>query len=182
MATVVNKITLEVRRSVHTPETDYENGDWLIDPDIPSIYDEEGNFVEYEPKRYWKVEGDNVILKTAAERTAADAEWLSQVKSDKKDEFKEGLGEALRSKYSDDEKLSLLLILQLSVVEGNEARVTYVSQLASWIDDGQELLYAAQDNIDSATSVEEVNAMELSLDAWIDADPQVVIRTAKGIE
>ena len=59
--------------------------------------------------------GNTIIIKSPTERASADAEWLSQVKSNKKDEFKEGLGEALRSKYTDDEKLSLLLILQQSV-------------------------------------------------------------------
>ena len=126
--------------------------------------------------------GNTIIIKNPTERASADAEWLSQVKSDKKDQFKEDLGEALRSKYTDDEKLSLLLILQLAVAAGNTARVTYISQLAAWIDQGQELLYAAQDNVDAATTEDEVSAMELNLDAWLAADPQVVIRTAKGIE
>jgi len=128
------------------------------------------------------VYGNTIIIKNPTERASADAEWLSQVKSDKKDQFKEDLGEALRSKYTDDEKLSLLLILQLAVAAGNTARVTYISQLAAWIDQGQELLYAAQDNVDAATTEDEVSAMELNLDAWLAADPQVVIRTAKGIE
>ena len=181
MSIVVNKTTFRVIRSVDP--TGYEgNNDWLIDPDIPSIYDGEGKFVEYEPKRYWKVQGDNLALKTVSERADADDEYLAQSKESKKADFKTELGDALRSKYSDDEKLSLLLILQLSVVQGNTDRINYVSQLAGWIDQGQELLYAAQDNVDSATSVEEVGSMELNLDAWLAADPQVVIRTAKGIE
>ena len=132
MATVVNKTTLQVIKSVNTPE--YDPSEWLINPDIPDA-----------PKRHWKVSGDNLTLKTASQIASADAEWLSQVKSDKKDEFKEELGEA-------------------------------------WIDEGQELLYAAQDNVDAATTEDEVSAMELNLDAWLAADPQVVIRTAKGIE
>ena len=169
MATVVNKITLEVIQSVNTPE--YDLDEWLINPNIPDS-----------PKRHWKVYGNSIILKSASERASADAEWLSQVKSDKKDQFKEDLGEAIRSKYTDDEKLSLLLILQLAIAAGNTARVTYVSQLAGWIDQGQDLLYAAQDNVDAATTEDEVSAMELNLDAWLAADPQVVIRTAKGIE
>ena len=149
--------------------------------DIP-LLSLQGLFVEYKPKRHWKIDGENLTLKTSAEISSADAEWLSQVKSEKKDEFKAELGEGLRAKYSDDEKLSLLLIMQLAVASGNSARVTYVSQLAAWIDQGQDLLYAAQDNVDSATSIEEINAMELNLDAWLAADPQIVIRTAKGIE
>lgn len=183
MSIVVNKNTLRVIRSVDP--TGYEgNDEWLIDPDIPSTYDEDGKFVEYQPRRYWKVNsnGDNLVVKNATEIIEADAQWLADTKGSKKESFKEALGEALRSKYSDDEKLSLLLILQLSVANGNTARATYVSQLAGWIDQGQDLLYAAQDNVDLATSVEEVDAMELNLDAWLDADPEVIIRTAKGIE
>ena len=136
MATVVNKTTFRVILSANTPE--YDPSEWLINPEIPSIYDEEGNFVEYEPKRYWKISGQNIVLKSSSERAQADAEFLDQTKENKKNDFK--------------------------------------------ADQGQELLYAAQDNVDSATSVEEVNAMELNLDAWLAADPQVVIRTAKGIE
>ena len=169
MSIVVNKTTLRVINSVDP--SDYPDDEWLVDPQIPDA-----------PKRHWKVDGDSLTLKSAAEIIEADAQWLADAKADKKESFKDELGEGLRSKYSDDEKLSLLLILQLSVAQGNTDRINYVTQLTGWIDQGQDLLYAAQDNVDSATSVEEVNAMELNLDAWLAADPQVVIRTAKGIE
>ena len=182
MARVVNKTDFRVIESVHTPGTDYENGDWLINPDIPSIYDNEGNFVDYEPKRYWKVSGDNIVLKSAAKRSEADAQHLLESKEYKKIVLKEELADALGSKYGDDEKLSLLLILQLAVASGNTARVNYLTQLAAWIDQGQDLLYVQQDNVDAATNIEEVDSIELDLDSWLAADPQVVIRTAKGIE
>ena len=180
MATVVNKNNFRVIESVHY--ANYSEEEWLIDPQIPSIYDNDGNFVDYEPKRYWKVWGKNIILKNASKRAEADAEFLAVTKEGKKNGLKADLGEALESKYSNDEKLSLLLILQLAVATGNTARAGYVSQLAAWIDQGQELLYTAQDSVDASATVEEVEAIELSLDAWLAADPQVVIRTAKGIE
>lgn len=169
MATVVNKQTLDVIESVNTPE--YDPGEWLINPSIPDA-----------PKRHWKVSGDSLVLKNASERNSADADYLALVKEDRKRLLKEHLGDVLESKYTTDEKLSLLLILQLSVASGNTARAAYVSQLAAWIDQGQEILYAAQDNVDSATDIDEVESMELNLDAWAAADPQVIIRTAKGIE
>jgi len=169
MATVVNKTTFQVIKSVHTP--DYRNGEWLINPDIPDA-----------PKRHWKINGDSLVLKSAAEIADADAQWLSESKPNKKNELKHELGEALGSKYDNDEKLSLLLILQLAVATGNTARVGYVSQLAGWIDQGQDLLYAAQDSVDAATTVEDVENIQLDLSSWLAADPQVVIRTAKGIE
>ena len=40
MATVVNKTTLQVIKSVNTPE--YDPSEWLINPDIPDA-----------PKRHW---------------------------------------------------------------------------------------------------------------------------------
>ena len=145
----------------------------MINPDIPDA-----------PTRHWKLNGnqDNLKLKTAAQRNSADAEYLTQQKEDKKVRLKEELGGAVRNKYTDDEKMSLLLILQLAVATQNTARVNYVAQLASWIDAGQDLLYVEQDVVDSASTVEEVEAVTLDLDAWLDTDPQVVIRTAKGIE
>ena len=97
-------------------------------------------------------------------------------------ELKEELGEALRLKYSDDEKLSFLLILQLAVASGNSARINYVAQLANWIDEGQTILYGVQDLVDSVTTEAEVDSIEMDLQSWLSSDPQVVIRTAKGIE
>lgn len=169
MSTVVNKATFQVILSANTPE--YDPNEWLINPDIPDA-----------PKRHWRILNGNLRLKTASQIATADAEFLAETKENKKNELKAELGEALESKYSNDEKLSLLLILQLAVASGNTARVGYVSQLAGWIDQGQDLLYAAQDSVDSAATVEDVENIQLDLSSWLAADPQVVIRTAKGIE
>jgi hypothetical protein len=169
MSTVVNKATFQVILSANTPE--YDPNEWLINPDIPDA-----------PKRHWRILNGNLRLKTASQIATADAEFLAEIKEGKKNGLKAQLGEALESKYSNDEKLSLLLILQLAVASGNTARVGYVSQLAGWIDQGQDLLYAAQDSVDSAATVEDVENIQLDLSSWLAADPQVVIRTAKGIE
>tara|TARA_Y100001938_G_C8083878_1_gene430750 strand:+ start:1624 stop:2133 length:510 start_codon:yes stop_codon:yes gene_type:complete len=169
MSTVVNKATFQVILSANTPE--YDPNEWLINPDIPDA-----------PKRHWRILNGNLRLKTASQIATADAEFLAETKENKKNGLKVELGEALESKYSNDEKLSLLLILQLAVASGNTARVGYVSQLAGWIDQGQDLLYAAQDSVDSAATVEDVENIQLDLSSWLAADPQVVIRTAKGIE
>lgn len=169
MATVVNKTTFEVIESVNTP--DYDTNEWLINPVIPDV-----------PKRYWRIVNGILKVKTASQRAASDVENLLAVKENKNHDLKEELGEALRSKYSDDEKLSLLLILQLAVASGNTARINYVAQLANWIDEGQTILYGVQDLVDSLTTEAEVDSIEMNLESWLSSDPQVVIRTAKGIE
>ena len=169
MATVVNKETFQVIPSVNTPE--YNTSEWLINPDIPEA-----------PKRHWKVSGSSLTLKSASAIATADAEYLSQVKLDKKSALQSQLEDAVGSKYTDGEKMSLLLILQLAIASQNTARITYVSQIAVWIDAGQDILYAGDDLVDAASTVEDVGAIDLDLDSWLSSDPQVVIRTAKGIE
>jgi len=71
MATVVNKITLEVRDSVNTP--DYDPAEWLINPDLTAV--------EGSPKRYWLLdENEALVLKDQAGREAADESELSILK------------------------------------------------------------------------------------------------------
>lgn len=50
MANVLNKTTLEFRRSVNTP--DYDEADWLINPDLTQVADLDS--------RYWVLETHNV--------------------------------------------------------------------------------------------------------------------------
>jgi hypothetical protein len=59
MADVVNKTTLEYRRSVHTP--DYPASEWLINPEIP----------ECEPK-YWRILSGKLAKMTTSQREAVD--------------------------------------------------------------------------------------------------------------
>lgn len=64
MADVLNKNTLEYKRSVHTPN--YEgNPDWLINPDLSAV--------KQYPRSEWKVEGEQVVRKSKEER---DSEHL----------------------------------------------------------------------------------------------------------
>jgi hypothetical protein len=60
MATVVNKTTLQVIESAHTPE--YPAAEWLHNPTLPAA-----------PRRYWKVSAGGLVTMTQAERDAADA-------------------------------------------------------------------------------------------------------------
>jgi len=67
MATVVNKTTFQVLRSVNTP--DYPTADWLIAPAGLAAL-ESGSV----PSLYWKLTagGDDIEEMTAGEKTAAD--------------------------------------------------------------------------------------------------------------
>jgi len=59
MANVINKTTLEYKKSVNTP--DYPVGDWIINPILPKC-----------EKKYWKITGNQVKEMTATEKKAVD--------------------------------------------------------------------------------------------------------------
>lgn len=59
MSTVINRSTLQVRHSVHTP--DYDVKDWIINPILPNC----------EP-RHWEISGNNVVELTQQDKDALD--------------------------------------------------------------------------------------------------------------
>ena len=73
MSDVINKTTLEYRRSVHTP--DYmSGGEWLINPVLPEC-----------DRKYWKIKNDEVVEMTTAQKAAVDAAVTAQQKEFEKD-------------------------------------------------------------------------------------------------
>ena len=63
MATVLNKNTMELRRSVNTP--DYPSKDWIVNPDLSAV--------ESVPRKYWKLSGNDVVEMNQSEKDAKDA-------------------------------------------------------------------------------------------------------------
>ena len=70
MATVVNKLTLEVKYSVNTP--DYMDGNWLINPVLP-IFD----------KKFWKIVDDVIVEMPQEEKDVVDSNNLDNIKYQK---------------------------------------------------------------------------------------------------
>ena len=63
MANVINRVTLEQKQSVNTP--DYPTQDWIVNPDYSSV-----NGV---PKKYWKINGDAIVEMSQPEKDAVEA-------------------------------------------------------------------------------------------------------------
>lgn len=70
MAVVIERTTLQLLNSVHTP--DYPVLNWIINPDLSAV--------NGQPKKYWKISGDSVLLMDASEQSAVDATELDQGK------------------------------------------------------------------------------------------------------
>ena len=93
MATVLNRTTKQLIRSVNTP--DYNPVDWIINPDLSAV--------EGFPSIYWTITGDVVTLQNQSERDATDAAIAAALITDQKTEAEqlhddvEALSRALRA-------------------------------------------------------------------------------------
>jgi len=73
MANVLNKTTLQYLRSVDTAK--YLDGEWIINPDLSQV--------KLLPKKYWKIDGNNVVAMNQSEKDSKDASILPQLKTAK---------------------------------------------------------------------------------------------------
>ena len=170
MGTLVNRTTLEVRRSVNPP--DYDQAEWVIDPVIPE-----------KPSRYWvnPIVGDTIELKDAAGQAAADAAYIADLKEAKKDELEANVLNIVDTHYPIHRREFIQLELHEARATGLTNKLAYLAQMPNWIKAGTANLFAAQDIVDAATTETEINAITIDLSSWAAADPLVSIRTAGGI-
>tara|TARA_R110002073_G_scaffold297576_1_gene463835 strand:+ start:885 stop:1397 length:513 start_codon:yes stop_codon:yes gene_type:complete len=170
MSTVVHRQTLEIRESVNTPE--YALSEWLIDAKIPEW-----------PKRHWvrPITGDTIEQRSQELRDEADAEDLEEQKQNRITEIREQYNEALDSRYETRTLLYASYLLTKAMASMEEETVEYLSGLAQWVEDGDVLVEAAEELIESSTTVENVQAVSLTLTSWLDADPKVSTRAARKL-
>ena len=162
MATVVDRETGEVHVSVNTP--DYPPEDYLINPVIPSA-----------PSYHWQlpIVGNEILLKPTAEILAAE-------KTRRKDELAAEYKAALDQCYTPTQQLKFVALI--ATAGNNLERLTYVSQGLIWEDQGESVcLFPAQDQVDAATTIEEVHAVTLDTGVWLATDPNISVRTAGEI-
>ena len=168
MSTVVNRDTLQVKVSADPAEHDVS--DWLIDPVLPDA-----------PKRYWIVEGDNLREATDEEKGPIDVEYLSEQKEFRIQELREQYNEALDSRYETRTLLYASYLLTKAMASMEEETVEYLSGLAQWVEDGDVLVETAEVLVESSTTVEDIQAVSLTLTSWLAADPKVSTRAARKL-
>ena len=168
MSTVVNKVTLEARESADPAE--YDSTEWLIGPDLPDA-----------PKRYWIVEGDDLREATEEEKGPIDVEYLAEQKELRIGVLREQYNEALESRYQTRTLLYANYLLTKAMASMNDEAVDYLASLAQWVEDGDVLVEAAEELIESSETPEDAQAVSLTLTSWLAADPKVSTRAARKL-
>ena len=170
MATVVHRETLRVLYRANTP--DFSPDVWVINPVIPDA-----------PKRHWEspITGDTILLKPQGKRDEADAKYLQSEKDSKFSELEQEFTDTLESIYPTSRQIWFTKAASDAESAGLTDRLAYINTLWSWVNSGAAVLFAAQDEMKSKGSVEEVNAVTLDLTDWLSSDPKVSIRSVEGI-
>ena len=168
MSIVVNRSTLQVKVSADPAE--HNPSEWLIDPTLPDA-----------PKRYWIVDGDDLREATDEEKGPIDAEYLAEQKETRTQELREQYNEALESRYQTRTLLYASYLLTKAMASMNDEAVEYLASLAQWVEDGDVLVEAAEELIDSSTTPEDAQAVSLTLTSWLAADPKVSTRAARKL-
>ena len=168
MSTVVNKVTLEVRESADPAE--HDSSEWLIGPTLPDA-----------PKRYWIVEGDDLREATEEEKGPIDVQYLAEQKERRIQELREQYNEALESRYQTRTLLYANYLLTKAMASMNDEAVDYLASLAQWVEDGDVLVEAAEELIESSETPEDAQAVSLTLTSWLAADPKVSTRAARKL-
>ena len=170
MSTVVHRPTLQGRESVNEP--DYNTSVWLINAEIPEW-----------PKRHWvrPITGDKIERESQELRDEADAEYLEEQKQSRINQLREQYNEALDSRYETRTLLYASYLLTKAMASMEEETVEYLSGLAQWVEDGDVLVETAEVLVESSTTVEDIQAVSLTLTSWLAADPKVSTRAARKL-
>ena len=168
---IVNRTTLQIKISADPNEHDLSV--WLLTSDIPDA-----------PKRYWisPIVGDTIeLIEDAAGQTAADAEYIAELKEEKKDELENIVGALVDQQYSAHRRELIQLEFHEARALGLTNKLAYLAQMTNWVRIGAANLFVVQDTVDAASTEEEINAITIDLSSWITSDPLVSIRTASSI-
>ncbi len=129
MASVLNRSTLEYLESVNTP--DYSPDEWVINPDLSAVRDQ--------PTRYWKLEGDRIVLKSSEEIAEADSSHLV--------DEKESAQQALRTSLWGFLRANVEVVTQ-AILGNSKAQEDLQKRL--------EKHQSTKEGVDKAVSVEEI--------------------------
>lgn len=168
MADVINRETLEVRRSVNASE--YPYADWLILRQ-KNINREPADI----PLEYCEIIGDEIAEVSPTDRQIIDAQKIEAAREAKKEQLTEQFTAAFDTHYTPDAQRALLSLLDIARSTNNAEMAEHIQKVQVWQIAGTALLFAAHDAVDAAPPAG-IDAVGINLDDWEATDPKISIR------
>lgn len=167
MANVLNRATLEYRRSVNDP--DYPAEDWIHQPDLSGV--------DGVPLYWWRIDGDAVREATDAEKQADIELHRARVIR----ALKIAVNEYGAAHYSERDEMRLSARLEEAYREGLTNRAAYIQTAMDWRDEVLATYGQRAAAVMAATTIGALDAVSLDFSSHDASDPHVDLTTALGI-
>lgn len=154
--------------SINTP--DYSTLTWIINPDLSSV--------SSVPEYYWKVSGDNIVEMNSGEKNQVDVTRLSAAKVARIVYLNDRAGYLLEVRYNGLRDLYLGMYTDSQKVKPKKAKE--IQKWVNWINLITENLNNKTALIQSANTVEAVNAISLDESTLLGQDPQLGVTGVMG--
>lgn len=171
MASVLNKITKQYIRSVHTP--DFSPSDWIVNPDLSAV--------EGVPVEYWKITGDVVSEMNQSEKDAVDAVLIVGEKQAKINEFTYTASRIVEDRYFASQMSVLSAMLAEAYKDAQDDRAAYIKRFVDWGNSIANELNSKIAEINSKTTRGDVADVVWDTTTVIAADPKITIVDAEAI-
>lgn len=135
------------------------------------------------PVEYWGVDDkDRLVELKTVDKDVLIASKLLVAKIDRVKAFAQEVSDFVRSKYNDDQKLTILTALVEARAQGLVNQAAYFSQVWTWLNTKVLVYYySKQDEITATLSLDELAAIKYDLGQFHSSDPGVKIRTGLAI-
>lgn len=154
--------------SVNTP--DYSPATWIVNPDLSAV--------SGVPEYYWKVSGDNVVEMNVGEKNAVDVTRLAAAKGARATYLNDRAGHLLELRYNGLRDLYLGMYTDAQKLKPKKAKE--IQKWIDWINTISGNLNTKTAAINSASTVDAVNAISLDESSLLSSDPQLGVTGVMG--
>ena len=175
MATAVNMTTLDVYRSINTP--DFPTTEWVINsPNLDALVGTGSDADPQVPKRYWVISpaGSQTLREmTQLEKDAVDVSGtlLAAAKTKRKDRLQIAADSFIKGRYTDQQQQNLQNLA--GTVSG--AQKTLLDSYFRWYESVHAGLSTAFAAVDAASTIPAVEAVSMVFTTFIGTDPAVTV-------
>jgi len=107
---------------------------------------------------------------------------IAPVRATRKDETSQAAADFIEERYPSFRRELFIALAEEARNTGLANRVAYINQMLIWVKSIVAAVLAAEDMIDSYTTLEEIQSTNLNTEVFASTDPEITIRGAMAIE
>ena len=107
---------------------------------------------------------------------------IAPVRATRKDETSQASADFISETYPSFRRELFIALAEEARNSGLTNRLAYINQMFTWVKTIVAAVMAAEDMIDAAMTIEEINSINLNTEVFASTDPEITVRGAMAIE